>query len=284
MAALKLFQLGSSVRITYKVTTELFASLHVVRNSQNSAKAEYFAYLDDLDAVLYAKQIEGSPEFPRLTWTRFYSTPYNEPSFVSVFHSALEMGYHEYAAWKIRKTPEVIANGNAAEALFAVIHGIRFTDLIPYCWYPCMKTTSCVSSTVLVLLQGGVNPCSISIRPTDHGFSAWGYLVTLLTHCCQGDSRIDRYWAAVEVSLQFGASLPIWSRNSEKSLSISLTEMSHDIEALNPGWFSTNSDIEEWFIPDVLRRMGGSATMVDFVSLHAPPNAERILEILETRK
>ena len=193
------------------------------------------------------------------------------------------MGYHEYAAWKIRKTPEVIANGNAAEALFDVIHSIRFHTLVPYSWYSCMRTLSSVSSTVSLLLERGANPCSISIRPKDHGFSAWSYLVTLLTQCPQGHSTIDRYWAAVEISLQFGASLPIWSRNSEKSLSISLAEMSYDIETLKQGWFSTPVDFKEWFIPDVLKKIGGSATMVDFVSLHAPPNAERIFDILETR-
>ena len=283
MATLKLFKLDSSILIANRIEAELLCTLQVVRNSQNGAKAEYFTYLDDLEALLYAKQIEGSPEFPRLTWTHFYSSPVSSPTFLSVFHTALGACYHEYAAWKTRINPEVIANGNAAEALINVLNGIRFHRLIPLDLFPCMCTPSNVFSTVLALLQQGVNPTSISIRPKDCGLSAWGYLVALLT-CRKDHIERDGYWAAVEVCLQFGTSLPTWSRNSEKSLSISLAEMSNSIDALSPGMFTPGSDIELLMIPGVLRQIGGTATLVDFVSLHAPPNAERILEILEARE
>jgi hypothetical protein len=77
----------------------------------------------------------------------------------------------------------------------------------------------------------------------------------------------------------------IWRRNSKESLSISLAEMSHDIEALKPTsrLIYYVRDFEHWFIPDILGKIGGSATMVDFVNLHAPPNTQRIFSILEIR-
>jgi Cdc6-like AAA superfamily ATPase len=281
-AALKLFQFQGSITDAKMITTELLGSLKVVRESQNSAITEYFPYLDDLDAVVYAKQIEGSPEFPHLTWTRFYSTTYRSPTFVSVFHTALKIGYHEYAAWKIRKSPEAIANGNAAEALMTAIHGIEFVRLAPNSWYNSVRSLCDISSTASLLLQQDVDPCSISLHPEDNGISAWGYLVNTLSRCHQGDLKINGLWAVVEVYLQFSAPLPKWSRNSELSLSISLAEISRDIEVARR--FDNPEDVSAWFIPEALKKTGGSATILDFASLHAPPNVERIFEILETRE
>jgi hypothetical protein len=77
----------------------------------------------------------------------------------------------------------------------------------------------------------------------------------------------------------------IWWCNSKESFSIPLVEMSHNIEAMKPtsGLIDYIRDFEHWFIPDILGKIGGSATMVDFVNLHATANVERIFSILEIR-
>jgi hypothetical protein len=256
---------------------ELLCALRVLRNTQKCGNTDSFTYLDTVERTLYEKQVEISPEFPTLTWTHFYTLDAGIPAFVSVFHTALSVHCHEYVAWRARNDPEAVATSNAAEALRNIFKGIYSQSLPPWSWLP-RSTPSDVFLTTVALLKQGVNPSCISTRPKDDGLSAWGYLVTLLTREGHLDLPGAQYWAAVEAILQFGGSLPLWSRASEKSITISIPEMPRSIDV---GYFDTSKEHPP---PETLKHIGGTATLEDFVSYHAPENCERILQILEARE
>jgi hypothetical protein len=276
IAALRLLQIDSSMSTANMVLTELLCALRLLRNTQKCDNTDAFTYLDNVERTLYKKQVEVSPEFPTLTWTHFYTLDIGVPAFVSVFHTALSAHCHKYVAWRARNDPEAVATSNAAEALRNIFKGIDSQRMPPWKWLP-RSTPSDVFLTTVALLEQGVNPSCISIRPKDDGLSAWGYLVTLLTQ----DSHLDllgaQYWAAVEAMLQFGASIPLWSRASEESLTISIPEM---LRCINIEYNLTHKKR----LPETLKHIGGTATLEGFVSCHAPENCERILQILEARE
>jgi len=273
IAALRFMPMNFSMSTANNLLLELLCALVILRNTQECSNPDSFTCLDDVERILYKKQVEASPEFPTLTWTHFYTLDVATPAFVSVFHTALSAHCYAYVAWRIRNDPEVVATSNAAEALRSIFKGIHCQKLPPWEWFP-PSTPNDVFLTTVALLKQGVNPNCISIRPKDNGLSAWGFLITELTERKKEDLQRAKYWAAVEAILQFGGSLPLWSRDSMESLIISMPEMSRSIVA-------QISDSRP--LPEALKHMGGTATLEDFVSFHSPENCERILALLEAR-
>jgi hypothetical protein len=273
IAALRLMPMDFSISTANRLLMELLCALVVLRNTQKCGNTDSFTCLDDVEKILYEKQVEISPEFPTLTWTRFYTLDAGTPAFVSIFHTALSTHCHEYVAWRIRNDPEVVATSNAAQALHDIFNGIHSQHLPPWDLFP-RSTPNDVFLTTVALLKQGVNPNCISIRPKDEGLSAWGKLITKLTQCKM--EELAQYWAAVEAILQFGGSLPLWSRDSVESITISMPEMHRSIVVVE------KLDMKG-SLPEALKHMGGTATLEDFVSFHAPENCERILQLLEAR-
>jgi hypothetical protein len=105
------------------------------------------------------------------------------------------------------------------------------------------------------------------------------------------DARHDRngtiipnVWAALEICLQFiDLPPPLWHRHNRSTFSISIPKIGG---AICPSKESPISPVSLLLaeLPESLQDDGGTGTLEDFLWFHSPPNAEKILGILEARK
>jgi hypothetical protein len=284
IAALKLSTIDSGMETGYHIGAELLCTLQLLREAGRRDNHIAFGYLDELERALYVKQLAVSPEFPALGWTRFHSTAGRAPAFHSVFHMALKFHKYEYVAWRVRHDRSLVAknDGNDAEAIIDIIKGIQFRDVDPNEWFP-RSTPSDVFQTTHLVLNHGADPISPSRREEEEECSAWSLLLTILSKS-DGDNQDPKqlYWAAMEAMLHFTSALPQWVRASESAITLSFPGLPHIIDIEGTKFYSGEMDIYK--IPHQLRRVGGTATLEDWISYHQPENSERLLQILAAKE
>ncbi|KAK0748990.1 hypothetical protein B0T18DRAFT_96185 [Schizothecium vesticola] len=273
---------------THKTFSKQIHSLFdVIVTYQGQVTSTHFGYLDEFDAVLHSRQLESKPEFPEASWTKFRSAFRSRPCFESLFHTALGVNYHPYVRWKLNRDPHLVAGVGEAAALIAAFTGIYFEQRYPSQAYRKVKPDD-VLSTTETLLEQGLDLTAASAFPNDRGILAWECLLVVVTSAQkeEGDyGVIPLVWAAVEACLQRIDLPPVWHRRDATTLTISIPKIGRVYDAsqgcpINAGGLQLGN----LKLPGSLQDVGGAATLEDFLCFHSPPNAEKVLQILEGRK
>lgn len=282
VAALQLYRLDTSLGTGYYIDTEVHCALQILRNAKGRDSAALTS-LDNMEKALYAKQLEASPEFPKLMWAHFHTGASGEPRFLSVFFSALSFHCHGYVECRVNREPTVVANCSAAQSFLAITRGIHFYDLPPLSEFP-RATPKDVLLVTRAILKGGADPNVSSLHPKDHGVTGWGHLLTMLTIEGGDHDKKDWYWAVAEAILQYGGPLPQWTRVSLSSVILSIPGAPNKIDVSDTPFYSGPTKFNNSRLPEVLEDVGATATIEDFVNHQAPENSELLLQVLATRQ
>jgi hypothetical protein len=191
-----------------------------IRDSPVEDRTVYFDSLDDLDAVCYRRQLSRFPDYETHKWTKYFLLDGHatKPCFKVILCIANLFSFHEFVAWKLRKSP--LTAPASFEELWLWISAV-IPALGRSVHRYALEATS-LDRYITSLSQ--LRQLSIDFnRNFDSGtqdFYELSNIWSCLVECaCMGSpGRTNEHaWAALEVLLEFNVDIPSWEYTPTQS-------------------------------------------------------------------